>query len=141
MKIYFCGSVTGGREFQQNYGELIEFLKTKGTVLTEHLGNKELSDQGEELPAQTVFERDMKWLEEADIVIAEVSVPSLGIGYEIAAAEKQEKKIVALYSNKAPKKLSRIISGNRKIKMVFYEKIEEAKKELEKVLNESQPKK
>ncbi len=95
MKIYFCGSVTGGREFQQNYRELIEFLKTKGTVLTEHRGNKELSDRGEDLPDRIVFERDMKWLEQADIVVAEVSVPSLGIGYEIATAEKQGKTIIA----------------------------------------------
>ncbi len=133
MKIYFCGSVTGGREFQQNYSELIEFLKTKGTVLTEHLGNKELSDRGEDLPDRIVFERDMKWLEQADIVVAEVSVPSLGIGYEIATAEKQGKTIIALHHNNADKRLSRIIGGNPKIKMVFYEKIEEAKKELEKV--------
>lgn len=134
MKIYFCGSVTDGREFQQNYAKLIAFLKTKGTVLTEHLGNKELSDQGEDLPDQTVFERDMKWLKESEVVVAEVSVQSLGIGYEIAAAEKQGKQIITLYSNKAGKKLSRIIGGNPKIKMVFYETIEDAIQKLEKLL-------
>lgn len=134
MKIYFCGSVTGGREFQQNYRELIAFLKTKGTVLTEHLGKKELSDQGEELPDRTVFERDMNWLKESDLVIAEVSVPSIGIGYEIATAEKQGKKIVALYYRNASKKLSRIVGGNQKIQMIFYETIEEAIQELKKLL-------
>jgi hypothetical protein len=44
MKIYFCGSIYGGRQDAELYTRLIEQLKGYGTVLTEHVGSKELTD-------------------------------------------------------------------------------------------------
>ena len=49
MKIYFAGSIRGGRDDQQKYFKLIEFLATRVEVLTEHVGNSKLGNQGEKV--------------------------------------------------------------------------------------------
>lgn len=44
MKIYFCGSIRAGRQDADLYARLIEQLRAYGTVLTEHVGSKELEE-------------------------------------------------------------------------------------------------
>lgn len=134
MKVYFAGSITGGTEFSEEYQKINDFLKTKATVLTEHLGSGAITDQGENLKAGFIFDRDIAWVKESDLLVAEVSTPSLGVGYEIALAEFLEKKIVCLYNKKSPKKLSAMVRGNKKVKLLYYEKAEDLFAELEKVL-------
>lgn len=92
MKIYFAGSMRAGKQDAPTYARIIEFLKAKGTVLTEHVSdtvNKDL-----ELATAYAFKRDLEWLSASDMIIAEVTVPSLGVGYELAIAEKPGKKVV-----------------------------------------------
>jgi len=59
-------------------------------------------------------------------VIAEVSTPSIGVGYEIGIAEGLNKNTLCLFRNQQDKKLSAMISGNRKIKIATYENVEDA---------------
>ena len=47
MKIYFAGALRGGREDQELYLEIINYLKQFGEVLTEHVGNKSIDLSGE----------------------------------------------------------------------------------------------
>jgi hypothetical protein len=133
-KIYFAGSITGGMDFANQYEQINKYLKTKGIVLTEHLGSGKITDQGEKLEAGFVFKRDTDWVKECNVLVAEVSTPSLGVGYEIALAEKLGKKIVCLYNTDSTKKLSAMIRGNPNIKTIPYSTIEEAKKQLERFL-------
>jgi nucleoside 2-deoxyribosyltransferase len=44
-----------------------------------------------------IYERDVAWLRESDFVIAEVTQPSLGVGYELGFAEAISKPILCLY--------------------------------------------
>ncbi|USN45524.1 MAG: nucleoside 2-deoxyribosyltransferase [Candidatus Woesearchaeota archaeon] len=132
MDIYFGASITGGRENQASAKELIEFLKSFGTVLTEHVGDPGLSAQGEaKLDGKTVHERDVAWLEQAQVVIAEVTTPSLGVGYELGRAVALGKPILCLFNNKSGRTLSRIISGSEGISTKNYESMEEAKQHIE----------
>jgi len=94
--------------------------------LTEHIGNKKLSKKGENLSSRDIYERDLKWLKSADIVIAEVSNPSLGVGYEIAVAEKLGKKILCLFKEQKKQSLSAMIAGNKKLKVKKYVNLKEA---------------
>jgi len=48
MKIYFAASIRGGRGDVELYGQLIEHLRKHGEVLTEHVGNDKITDQGEQ---------------------------------------------------------------------------------------------
>lgn len=126
MKIYFSGSIRSGRENVPLYQEIINHLKKYGQVLTEHVGDPNLTVDGEQgLVDEQIYKRDMAWLGEADIVIAEVSTPSLGVGYEIREAERLGKKVICLFKREG-KKLSAMISGNQNLKVKVYTEKEEA---------------
>lgn len=131
MKIYFAGSVRCGRDDHAIYAQIIEQLKRFGTVLTEHLGNPNLTTQGEALPETTIYERDMRWLMSADAVVAEVTTPSLGVGYEIGKAEDANKPILCLRREAETRPPSAMLVGNRNITFEKYNSIEDIENILE----------
>lgn len=47
MKVYFCGSIRGGRADVDIYRRIVTKLQSYGTVLTEHVSNRALDDTGE----------------------------------------------------------------------------------------------
>ena len=97
MNIYFAGAIRGGREKVNDYARIIKKLQEYGEVLTVHVADSNLGNKGEQdLSAKQIYERDIEWLEKSDLVIAEVSIPSLGIGYELGTAEKLGKKVICL---------------------------------------------
>ena len=113
MKIYFAGAIRGGREDAQLYENIIAYLKEKGQVLTEHVGSIDLSLEGEtSRKDKDIFNRDMKWLQSADIMVAEVTTPSLGVGYELGIAEKLNIPVLCLYRPDEGNRLSAMVSGN-----------------------------
>jgi nucleoside 2-deoxyribosyltransferase len=138
MKIYFAGSIKGGREKREEYEQLIRFLNEFGCVLTEHLGKEDWTIQNEEKYSDNeeehVYIRDVKWIDECDVVVAEVSIPSLGVGYEIGYAESKNKKVICLYDINADKNLSFMLSGNKKNIIIKYTDLDNAKSELRKYL-------
>ena len=132
MKIYFAASIRGGRKDQNKYNELIGFLSSKVEVLTEHVGDLSLGQTGEQdFTDKEIYQRDLEWLESADAVIAEVTNPSLGVGYELGVAEKLNKPVLCLYENKMEdRKLSAMISGNLKFRTFHCKNMEQAKEEI-----------
>ena len=113
MKIYFAGAIRGGREDAKLYENLIAYLKEKGQVLTEHIGSTNLSWEGETTSKdEEIYNRDIKWLQSAEIVVAEVTTPSLGVGYELGIAEKLNIPVLCLYRPGEGNRLSAMISGN-----------------------------
>jgi hypothetical protein len=123
MKIYFAGSIRGGREDKALYASVIKLLAQYGTVLTEHVGDEALSQFGEQKDSAFIHDRDLAWLKEADLVVAEVTTPSLGVGYEVAKADEFGKKTVCLYRAVPEKRLSAMIAGNKKIKVIQYKEL------------------
>lgn len=110
MKIYFCGSIRGGREKAALYRRMIEFLKSYGSVLTEHVGDPNLTEQGNDGSNEGIWQRDTAWLRECDIVLAECTQPSLGVGYELAYAEALGKPVHVFYGG-AEGRLSAMLAG------------------------------
>ena len=136
MKIYFAGSIRGGREDAALYLQIIEYLKTFGEVLTEHIGDQNLSDLGDDGPTDKfIHDRDLAWLQSADILIAEVSTVSMGVGYEIGRAVESGKKVLCLFRNKPGKNLSAMIAGCPELTLVNYDDLEGAKKFIYQFLN------
>lgn len=126
MKIYFAGSIRGGRNDKELYFKIIELLKIYGDVLTEHVGDPSLESSGQvEGTDEYIYERDMAWLKEANVLVADVTTPSSGVGYEIASAEILNKKILCLYREGAEKRISAMINGNKNITIKTYKKIED----------------
>ena len=98
MKIYFAASIRGGRKDSGVYSDIINHLKEFGEVLTEHVGYESLTSKGEDAMNDIqIHDRDMEWLIKSDIIIAEVTNPSLGVGYELGRAIAYNKKILCLY--------------------------------------------
>ena len=98
MKIYFSASISGGRKYLETYKEIVRYLKSYGHyILTEHIVLDNLLELEKKLTPSSVYERDMKLLTECDAVIAEVSNPSLGVGYEICRALHLEKPTLCLF--------------------------------------------
>lgn len=137
VTIYFAGSIRGGRQDAERYRKMILYLRTHGDVLTEHVGNDELLLEEKTLSEEEIFSRDMQWLHRAELVIAEVSVPSLGVGYELAAAERLGKKILCLCRKSVGDKLSAMIKGNPAFTLRRYECFEEAQKWMDSFINEN----
>ena len=125
-KIYFAGSIRGGRDDRQLYKEIIELLRSFGEVLTEHIGDEHLSSSGEKsMTDQEIFDRDMDWLISADVIVAEVTTPSLGVGFEIASAISLKKKVLSLFRPSEGKQLSAMIARCREFEVINYQSISE----------------
>ena len=121
MIIFFAASISGGRGDQAVYSQLIDLLRSHGTVLTEHFGSATLTAAGENLPDQAIHDRDLEWLRQADVLVAEVTTPSLGVGYEIGRAVEWGKRIVCLYRPAAGRRLSGMIAGCNNIEVYSYD--------------------
>ena len=127
MKIYFAGSIRGGRDEEDVYSEIIDYLSTFGKVLTEHIGGKNIGKIEKDNSDNYIFKRDTMWLKASSALVADVTVPSLGVGYEIGVAEKLNIPILCLYSTKSNGILSAMLSGNENLFCKEYNNINEAK--------------
>jgi 2'-deoxynucleoside 5'-phosphate N-hydrolase len=111
MNIYFACSITGGRELEPVYQHIVAALIDDGHVIpTSHLAQTEALEQERRLSPQDVYQRDVNWIKDCDVLIAEVSVPSHGVGYEIGFALNGGKPVLCLYQQ--GRNLSKMISGN-----------------------------
>jgi 2'-deoxynucleoside 5'-phosphate N-hydrolase len=134
MRIYFAGSIRGGRKYAAFYYELINFLKNYGEVLTEHVGNKNLTHDGDNgFTDHFIHDRDMEWLISSDFLVAEVTIASMGVGYEIGQAVAAGKPVLCLYRNVPGKTISAMIAGCPRVELFRYTKIEEAKQKITEV--------
>ena len=125
MTIYFAASISGGRGDQEIYGQIIALLKQHGTVLTEHFGDASLTAAGEGLADCDIHDRDLAWLQDADVIVAEVSTASLGVGYEIGRAVEWGKRIICVHRPSAGRRLSAMIAGSSTVETHAYASIDE----------------
>lgn len=138
MKIYFAGSIRGGRDDAAVYEAMITWLKTFGEVLTEHVGSPALSETGDDGPDdRSIHDRDMAWLAACDLVVAEVSMPSLGVGYELGWATALNKPVLCLHRTVSGRPLSAMIAGSPGIQSVSYSSMDEAKTILERFIRKT----
>ncbi len=142
MNIYFSCSITGGRNDQKNYQDIVSALEAAGHVVpTAILADPHILDYEASTSAEEVYERDIAWLDECDAVVAEISTPSHGVGYEIAYALEKDKPVICGYL--AGKRVSKMLSGNShpRIKVFAYDKVEEFIAAIFEFLNHSMVKK
>ncbi|KQR96717.1 hypothetical protein ASG12_20150 [Williamsia sp. Leaf354] len=126
MKVYFAGSIRAGRDDVPVYEQLISRIKGYGEVLTEHVGDYRLSVKGQHVLSDTfIHDRDVEWLLSSQVVIAETTVPSLGVGYEIALATAHGIPVIALHRGEQGD-LSAMIAGSGGVTTHFYTDISEA---------------
>ncbi|XP_030627697.1 5-hydroxymethyl-dUMP N-hydrolase [Chanos chanos] len=114
MHIYFCGSIRGGRQDVAIYQKIVKLLQKYGAVLTEHVSSSELTEKGEDVVLKgdkDIHDRDMEWLSMSDVIVAEVTQPSLGVGYELGRAVAMKKKVLCIFRPSSGRVLSAMIRG------------------------------
>ncbi len=140
MKLYFSCSLTGGRQDQPVYAALVRHLLAAGhTVLTAHLAASDVMDEEKAVDPEAVYERDTAWVEACEAMIAEVSTPSHGVGYEIAYALDRGKPVLCCYRAGAP--VSKMILGNTAPGMTVraYHEVAEALQAADEFLRQAPP--
>ena len=123
LTIYFAGSISGGRNDVAHYREIVTALQTDGhRVLAGAVAAENVGDDGERLESSAIFDRDIGWLREADILVAEVSMPSTGVGYEIATARYRFGiPVICLYRSAYTKRCTAMVSGDGEVELIEYD--------------------
>lgn len=136
MNIYFSASIAGGRKYLDTYQEMVAYFKELGHhIPSEHIIHPDVLSLENDHSAEDTYTRDVDWIKGCDAMIAEVSNPSLGVGYEICYALRLGKPVLCLYQNGLF--ISRMITGNTSpgIKVFEYTSSEDWKKSIIEYLN------
>ena len=133
-KIYFCGSIRGGRQDAELYFRMIAKMKQHFAVLTEHIGSPELFGMEANKSDAVIWKEDTAWLRESDFVVAEASTASLGVGYELGFAEAHGIPCHVFW--RTEQHLSAMIAGDDYFHLHPYDSKEHLFEELEKTLGE-----
>jgi nucleoside 2-deoxyribosyltransferase len=111
MNIYFACSITGGRQDELVYQRLVAALQENGhDVPTAILASPEVMPMEGLVTPADVYTRDTRWINECDLLLAEISTPSHGVGYEIGFALSLGKRVLCLHRQGC--KVSKMILGN-----------------------------
>ena len=118
MDLYFSCSLTGGRRDQPIYAAMVAHLQALGhCVLTAHLASEAATAEDGGVRAEDIFERDTAWIRDSAAVIAEVSTPSHGVGFEIAYALERGKPVLCLAREGV--RISKMLTGIRRMGFEF----------------------
>jgi hypothetical protein len=129
MKVYFGFTVAGDRSSLEAAKRIIGVLQSMGhEVLTSHLVREDVWEADRSVAPQEIFARDIKWLDQCDLFVAEVSGSSFGLGFEtgyLLGATK--KRTILLYQRETESQISLLITGNTHPNCVLipYSKLEE----------------
>lgn len=114
MKIYFGFTVAGDRSAIKIARRVVQLLEEAGhEVLTRHLVYANAWEADRLITPQEIYLRDMNWLRECDLFIAEVSGSSFGIGFETGyLLGSSQKRAILFYRREVEKSISLLITGN-----------------------------
>jgi len=126
MKIFFSGSIRGGRSDVHIYEKIAQILRDHGELLSEFNADKDLEEKEkkEKITDKEICKDDLRLIGESDVLVAEVTTPSIGVGYEIGVAEALKKQVLCLFRKSGNSRLSAMINGN-KFKVLEYKTIED----------------
>ena len=113
MKIYFGFTVAGDRSGVTVARMIVDILvEMSHEVLTQHLVQDNAWEADRRITSKEVYLRDMKWLEQCDLFMAEVSGSSFGLGFETGyLLGATTKKVVLFYRRDVESKISLLITG------------------------------
>ncbi len=117
MRIYLACTVRGDRGGVRAARAVCERLQRRGhDVLTTHLLADNVETAESQLSERDVFRRDLEWLTACDVLVAEASGSSYGVGFEVGyvlgRAGASGQRVVLLYDTARRDQLSRLITGN-----------------------------
>lgn len=111
MNIYFACSITGGRDDEPVYQKIVTALQVDGhEIPTALLAGSNVIELEVIVDPVEVYFRDTGWIDNCDLLVAEVSTPSHGVGYEIGYALGLGKPVLCLHQEGVA--VSKMIMGN-----------------------------
>jgi len=121
LTIYFSGSISGGRADAEQYRRIVAALERRGFHVIAGAVTAEIGHGGEPLDSRFIFERDLAWIDQCDVVVAEVSMPSTGVGYEIATARyRRGIPVICLYRPVYTARCTAMVSGDMGVELIEY---------------------
>ena len=135
MNIFFTYKKRGSQDNEDRCLEIIEYLKKYGTITSAYIRERNIDYSGAKLTDKEILERNSKMIREADILVAEVTTPSLGVGYQIHFSKTINKRIVCLYKNQIKTELSPIINGDEGLEIIKYDTLKELFSKLDIIFN------
>ncbi|MCH8837091.1 MAG: nucleoside 2-deoxyribosyltransferase [Candidatus Marinimicrobia bacterium] len=122
MNIYFAASISSGRQRAEIYPFIIQDLRRYGRVVSEFVADQKMTKMGNrELTPEQVYQGDIALIDSSQVVVAEVTVPSSGVGVEIAYAGHHGKPVLALYQPAPGRRLSAMIAGDHNVTVAEYQ--------------------
>jgi nucleoside 2-deoxyribosyltransferase len=135
MRVFLSASIRGGRQMLSTYMEMCNYLQDSGhKVLSWHVADPELEKTESLLSEEEIYIRDMQFLEKSECMIAEVSTPSIGVGYEICSALQRNIPVLCLHAPEA--NVSAMLLGDKRIICKEYHDIDEMKEKITKFLSD-----
>ena len=118
MKIYLACTVRGDRGGVLAAREICGCLQRHGhDVLTTHLLSDDANDAEAALTEEQVYRRDLEWLTQCELLVAEASGSTYGVGFEVGyvlgQANRTGQRVLLLYDRNRRHAISRLITGNR----------------------------
>ncbi|MEA1905638.1 MAG: nucleoside 2-deoxyribosyltransferase [Euryarchaeota archaeon] len=121
MKIFLAGSIRGGRQMQPVYRHIYDFLRNRGyDVLSWHVVDPGSDETEAKMSEQEIYRRDISLLKESGCLIAEVTVPSIGVGYEICRALEAGLPVLCVHDTDANVSAMLLGNPNRGIRVQEY---------------------
>lgn len=138
IKVYFACSIRGGGDTSL-YQSIVDAIKLAGgDVISEVFVHDAINYGGSPLPADEIYKRDTEMIQDCDVMIAEVTNPSLGVGYELAYAEHLNRPTLCLFKKDAASKLSAMVAGNT-YNMIAYIEPNEITQKVQEFLEQTTP--
>lgn len=125
MAIYFAAAIRAGRDDEPIYRRIVERLREFGQVHSEYAMATGRPGSSRRRGDRAIHDRDLQWLRGSDFLVAEVTTPSLGVGYEIGKATEWGIPVLALFRPDAGRSLSAMIAGGADIMVREYSGIDE----------------
>lgn len=127
MKIYFVGSISGRKKYLGHYRKIIECLRNNSHIVYEDTlrpTENEVFSLSDDKKVE-YYKQVLSWITQADVVVAEATYSSMGVGQEITTALQKGKSVVVMYEEgHAPHFLEGITSEKLIIERYNLENVE-----------------
>ncbi|MEA2051985.1 MAG: nucleoside 2-deoxyribosyltransferase [Euryarchaeota archaeon] len=113
-RVFFSCSMRGGfgRVAQEELRRIPDIIEELGMmVISRHQTSERFLENESRLTDKAIHDRDYGWLNDADMVIAEITNPSLGVGAEIADAVNLGIPVLCVYKSDYERQISAYIRG------------------------------
>ncbi|MBP2030599.1 nucleoside 2-deoxyribosyltransferase [Methanohalophilus levihalophilus] len=111
MNVFLSGSIRGGRQKLSTYQQVAEIIENLGhEISTHHVADPLVEEKEVGMAESEIFSRDMYLLDRSDCMVAEVSVASTGVGYEVCSALNMGLPVLCIYEEGST--VSAMILGN-----------------------------